>query len=544
MTPSVSPAVDFSELRRGTHLCHFYATPQDLLDTLAPFFKAGLEKDEFCLWAVSPTLTTEQAAAALRSSIPDVDRHISEGALEIIPSPEWYLKDGRFDAVRVIQSWQDKLEAALARGYAGMRINGNEDWLKDDLWRDFAAYERSLDEWVRGRPLIVICSYPLREGAIQVLDVARVHQFALAKRLGQWEVLETPELRAAEEQARYRELFETSHDVIVLLDMHGRILDINRRAEELTGYTRVALLSMNMFEGLLLPDDVPVLNQMLADVDDRGACEYRIRWRTNQGDVVYLDGSAVARRSRSGQFVAAFCTLRDVTERTKNEADARERVEAAREEERTRIARELHDELGSTLARVRWDIEALEKELITASPQTSPVLHERFSETARLVDSTIESVQRIAAELRPTILDDLGLVASLESQVDQFQRATGITCRLDVLLDGEDGGATREQATALFRIVQESLTNIGRHARASLVNIVLEQRDGNLALEVRDNGVGINPESTAKQSALGVLGMRERAALVEGRLDISGRPGKGTVLSVRIPVRSMLRRRF
>jgi signal transduction histidine kinase len=257
-----------------------------------------------------------------------------------------------------------------------------------------------------------------------------------------------------------------------------------------------------------------------------------------------MDGSAVARRSRTGQFVAAFCTLRDVTERTRNEAIIRERVEAAREEERTRIARELHDELGSTLTRVRWDIEALEKEVATAMPQPLPAIHERFSDAARLVDSSIENVQRIAAELRPTILDDLGLVASLESQVQRFQRATGIACRLDVLLDDEDRGPTRDQATALFRIVQEALTNVSRHARASLVNIVLEQRDGEVALEVRDNGVGIDSEVLAKPSALGVLGMRERAALVHGHIDISGRPGKGTVLTVRIPVRSMPRRTF
>jgi len=543
MTSSDWPAIDFSQLAWGTHLCHFYATPQDLLDTLTPFFKGGLDKHEYCLWAVSPSLTTEQAAAALRSSIPDVDRHLSEGALEIIPSQDWYLKDGAFDAARVLRAWHDKLDDALTRGYAGMRINGNEDWLNDELWPDFAAYERSLHEWVRGRPMIVVCSYPLREGALQVLDVARAHQFALAKRLGRWEVLETPELKAADEQARYRELFETSHDVIVLLDAKGRILDINRRGEELTGYSRVALLSMNMFEMLLVPEDGPVLTEMLADVDEHGAREYRIRWMTKQGDVLYLDGSAVARRSRAGQFVAAFCTLRDVTERTRNEAATRERVEAAREEERTRIARELHDELGSTLTRVRWDIESLEKEVITASPQTSPVVHERFVEAARLVDSTIENVQRIAAELRPTILDDLGLVASLEAHVQQFQRATGITCRLDVLLDDEDRGPTREQATALFRIVQEALTNVSRHARASLVNIVLEPRDGDLTLEVRDNGVGIDPVAVAKPSALGVLGMRERAALAEGHLDISGRPGKGTVVSVRIPVRSLSRRR-
>jgi two-component system sensor kinase len=257
-----------------------------------------------------------------------------------------------------------------------------------------------------------------------------------------------------------------------------------------------------------------------------------------------LDGTAAARRSRTGAFIAAFCTLRDVTERIRDEAALRERVEAAREEERTRIARELHDELGSTLTRVRWDIEALEKEMTTSPPQTSPLVHARFSETARLVDSTLESMQRIAAELRPTILDDLGLVSSLESQVQQFQRATGITCRLDVLIDEAEGGPTRTQATALFRIVQEALTNVSRHARASLVNIVLEQRDGDFALEVRDNGVGINPEDIAKPSALGVLGMRERAALVEGLTDISGRPGKGTVVSVRIPARSQPRRRF
>ena len=415
--------------------------------------------------------------------------------------------------------------------------------MSDELWPDFAAYERSLHEWVRARPIIVLCSYPLREGAIQVLDVARAHQFALAKRLGQWEILETPAVRAAEEQARYRELFETSHDVIVLIDTGGRILDINRRGEELTGYTRVALLSMNMFEGLLLREDEPAVTRMLADVDDRGAREFRIRWRTKQGDVVHLDGSAVARRLPTGEFIAAFCTLRDVTERLKDEAALRERIERAREEERTRIARELHDELGSRLTRVRWDIEALEKEMAAAPPKTSALVHERLSETTRLVDSTLASIQRIAAELRPTILDDLGLVASLESQVQQFQRATGITCRLDVLLDDEDS-PTREQATAVFRIVQEAVTNVSRHACASLVNIVLEQRDGDFALEVRDNGVGISPEDIAKPSALGVLGMRERAALVDGHVDISGRPGKGTVVSVRIPVRSMPRRKF
>src|SRR4029453_11211848 len=114
VTSPLSPlTVSVSDLPWGTHFCHFYATPQDLLDTLVPFFSAGLEKDEYCLWVVSPSLTINDATAALRSRLPDVDRHVAEGRLEIVPSPDWYLRDGRFDAAVVLRSWHEKLEAAL-----------------------------------------------------------------------------------------------------------------------------------------------------------------------------------------------------------------------------------------------------------------------------------------------------------------------------------------------------------------------------------------------------------------------------------------------
>lgn len=533
-------AVSVSDLPWGTHLCHFYATPQDLLETLVPFFSAGLEKDEYCLWVVSPTLSIDDAKAALRGSLPEVDRHVAEGRLEIIRSSDWYLKDGSFDAARVLRSWHEKLDAALARGHTGMRANGNEDWLRADLWPAFAAYERSLDNAIRGRPMVVLCSYPLGEGAIQILDVAREHQFAVAKRRGAWEVLETPELRAAEEQARYRELFETSHDVILLVDSEGRILDVNRRGEQVTGYSRAQLLSMSVIQHLALDDDQPVVTQMLEDVENRGVREFCVRWRTSQGGTVHLDGSAVARRSRTGQTVAAFCILRDVTERTRSDLAMRERVEAAREEERTRIARELHDELGATLTRVRWDLETLEKDLTVVPAQPPASLHDRFAAATGLVDATIDSVRRIASELRPAGLDDLGLVAALEMQVQQFQRVTGVTCRLDVLLDDGDHLPSGEQSSTLFRIVQEALTNVSRHARATVVNIVLEERDGELTLEVRDNGVGIPAAALTSPTALGLIGIRERAALVDGTVEISS-PGRGTVVAVRLRARNLPR---
>ena len=153
----------FQRCAVGTHLCRLLRDAQDLLDTLAPFFKAGLDKHESPVGRVAE-LDGGAAAAALRNSIPDVDRHLRDGALEIVLSHEWYLKGGTFDGVRVIQSWQGKLESAFAWGYAGMRINGTEEWLRDDPSARLRRLQTVARRVVRGRRMIVICSYPLGVG--------------------------------------------------------------------------------------------------------------------------------------------------------------------------------------------------------------------------------------------------------------------------------------------------------------------------------------------------------------------------------------------
>jgi signal transduction histidine kinase len=151
-----------------------------------------------------------------------------------------------------------------------------------------------------------------------------------------------------------------------------------------------------------------------------------------------------------------------------------------------------------------------------------------------LVGETIQSVRRISTELRPGILDDLGLVAALEWAAEEFQARTGTRCRLD--LPGEDIEVDQERATAMFRIFQETMTNVARHANASEVGIRLAKENGDLTLEVHDNGRGIDEEQLAGGRSLGILGMRERAALLGGELGIIGTPEKGTTIKVRIPV--------
>jgi DNA-binding CsgD family transcriptional regulator len=176
----------------GAHLCFFHETKQDLLDTLIPYFKAGLESNEFCVWAVSGPLTQEEARTALRQGIPDFDRFA--GAIEILPGHEWYLKGGYVDARKIIGGWHAKLRAALARGYEGLRISGNAFWLDTGYWKEFQEYEQEVGEALAGWPVIALCTYALAASrSTDVLDVAHAHGLTVVRRKGHWEFVETSE---------------------------------------------------------------------------------------------------------------------------------------------------------------------------------------------------------------------------------------------------------------------------------------------------------------------------------------------------------------
>jgi C4-dicarboxylate-specific signal transduction histidine kinase len=176
----------------GTHFCLFYETKQDLLETLTSYCKTGLESEEFCLWVVAEPLTIEEAMDALKHALPDLDRYLADPSIEIVSARDWYLQGGTFDLKRVTGRWHEKLAHASARGYAGVRVTGDTAWLEKKDWKDFCEYEEGLNEAIANQHLAVLCTYPLVAcGAVEVLDVVRTHQFALAKRRGSWDVIET-----------------------------------------------------------------------------------------------------------------------------------------------------------------------------------------------------------------------------------------------------------------------------------------------------------------------------------------------------------------
>ena len=200
----------------------------------------------------------------------------------------------------------------------------------------------------------------------------------------------------------------------------------------------------------------------------------------------------------------------------------------AREEERTNVSREIHDVLGQTLTALKMDTGWIGLRL----PEDASAIRTKLAAMAALIDETVVAVRRLATDLRPGLLDDLGLPAAVEWQAQEFERRTGIPCSVSTAVDETTDAAV---ATAIFRILQEALSNAARHSRASHVLVTLENCGSDLVLEVRDDGVGIPPAAAANTHSIGLAGMRERAQLVGGGFSISGEAGTGTTVRAQIP---------
>ena len=245
------------------------------------------------------------------------------------------------------------------------------------------------------------------------------------------------------------------------------------------------------------------------------------------------------------QLASAFDQMAEKLEQRQAERDRAEReirnsreqlrnlsahLQSVREEERTRMAREIHDELGQGLTALKMDVSWLNRRLL----EEDATLKNKLTSMEEVIDRTIETVQKLSGELRPGMLDDLGLAAAIEWQAEEFQQRTGITC--EVSLRSEETVLNRDQSTTMFRIFQETLTNVIRHARATKVEVRLDEQNGKIVLEVRDNGRGITQAEISDPKSFGLIGMRERVEFLDGEVAILGSPGKGTRIKVTLPL--------
>jgi PAS domain S-box-containing protein len=362
------------------------------------------------------------------------------------------------------------------------------------------------------------------------------------------------ERRSAEEELdrlhRHNQVvLNSAGEGIYGVDREGRLTFVNPaaakmfgwEAEELIGQSLHALVHRADLHGVPSPEQSCPIVEAITGGEVREHVDGAF-WRKD-GTSFSVEYVSTPIRER-GDIVGAVVVFKDTTDRKRAEEQLQDslrrlrklsrRMEGIREEERGRIARELHDELGVGLTCLKIDLSRLGGLLGERSaPRDRARIEEKIRGMKEQVDSTITSVQRLVAELRPGVLDDLGLVAAIEWQCRDFQRRTGITCHCTV--SHEDLRIDPEHATAVFRICQEALTNVTRHAQATEVQVRLEDQGVGLLLQVSDNGRGIPQDRLADAKSFGLLGMHERAGLLGGDVRIDTREGAGCTITLRLP---------
>jgi two-component system sensor histidine kinase UhpB len=351
--------------------------------------------------------------------------------------------------------------------------------------------------------------------------------------------------RSMEDLRRLGWIVESSDDAIIGKTLEGTITSWNGGAERLFGYNREEAIGQPVTL-LVPPERRDEETKILERIRLGGTIEHFETVRVcKDGRRIDVSVSISPIRDGEGRITGASKIARDITARKRVEAELRAsreqlralaaHIQSVREEERKRIARELHDELGQSLTGFKMDLVWIRNRVQAglAAEDTQPVL-EKFASMGRLLDGMAVLMRKICTELRPGVLDDLGLAAAIEWQTREYQARTGIRCELKMEMGEVE--VDPERSTALFRILQELLTNVARHARASHVTVLVRAAPGQLIMEVKDDGRGIKDSEQTGRKSLGLVGLRERAHVFGGTVEIGGSPGAGTTATVTMPL--------
>jgi len=336
------------------------------------------------------------------------------------------------------------------------------------------------------------------------------------------------------------QIFETAADAMRVVDREFNVLRVNETFSTLSGMPREKLIGKKCFEVLHGPLCGTPGCPLVRIMNNEGRVEIDSKKVRKDGTKIPCIITATPFRGPDGNLIGIVEDFKDISERKRSEKELMEsrgklrslaaHLQVIREEERERIAHEIHDELGQALTALKMDVHWIRRKL----PGTEDFLVEKTVTMSTLIDTTVQSVKRIISELRPRLLDDFGLSAAMEWQADEFMKRTGIQC--DIELEPEDIILDEAWSIAIFRIFQETLTNITRHADATRVKVSLKENTTVIEMRVSDNGKGISKKQLSAPQSFGIIGMRERAHSLGGSLVIAGDRGDGTTVTVTIPI--------
>ncbi|HUT33342.1 MAG TPA: MEDS domain-containing protein [Planctomycetota bacterium] len=526
----------------GTHVCLFYHTKDDLLDILVPYFKAGLENNEFCMWVTSEPLSAEEARGALGSAVSDLDGYVQKGQIEILDYTHWYTRSGRFDADEVLRGWAEKEQQALERGFDGLRFTGNTFWLEKKDWGRFAEYEAKVDSVINAHRMMAVCTYSLeRCGAAEIMDVMSNHESALVRRQGRWDIVKSARRSEAveglrESEERFRTVFDAGPVGMCLTTPSGHFLRVNQAFADFLGYDPAELRGMHFLD-ITHPDDRPAsderVRRTLGGATQRFSLEKR--YLRKDGQVVWGIVSAHLLRDDQERPLFFITHLQDITARKRAEEELRQlpaRLLNAQEEERRRIAKELHDSTAQELAAAIMGMGTLQRQLAGVEGPAQ----ETLADALALLEKSARDVRTLSHLLHPPMMDELSVADALRHYVAGFSQRSGI--KVAVELPQGQLPLAEEARVALLRIVQEALSNIHRHSASATARVRLARKGAEAVLEIADDGCGIPaPGGTGPQALLGVglASMRERARALGGRVEVQTGPA-GTLIRAVVPL--------
>jgi PAS domain S-box-containing protein len=548
----------------GTHLCNFYDTKQDLLDILVPYFKTGLENNEYCLWITSAPITVEEATDSLRKTIPNFDNYLIKQSIEILPHKDWFLKNGSFDPEGVINEWYAKLKQAISMDYTGMRVNANASWLNRSIWKNFIEYEKKLKEQLKDKQIIALSTYPLEMcNATDLLDVAKVYDIAVTMRCGKWEIMESPEIRQSKEQfkktneelstriaertrqlevvnfelkteiqghelteeafqkseANLRGIFDNSGISLMLLDLELNIIMLNKAAKErsLTLFGKPVELGTNILDVMQVERKKEMFdnyNDMLAGKHIAYESIYKMvdgssRWYFIRLFLINID---------DGSNVSICISADDITDR-KN-------LELQRE-------------------KVTYDLIQRNKDLEQFSYVVSHNLRGPVANllgfSNMLLDSNYDEVKKrifieqlhASAEILDGVIRDLNQILSVKAEASMKKETVQLSGLVNNIKDTIKNTIDSENAfiatdfkvcdhistikSYIHSIFYNLIMNSIKYRRAEvdpIIEIRTEYNDGKLSIIFKDNGVGIDLSRNKEK----IFGLYKRFHLdVEGK---------------------------